>query len=200
MGSQGERLILGKLLTPAELGCFSVALMISSVPAAGISQLANQIFLPMISAAVRTSRADVVRDFVRMRMLFFGFALLSGIGFLTLAKPVIMLLLNSKYAMAGWMLQVLGLRVALDIFAAPASSVIFAYGQSKYSAGANATRVFFMIAGVWLAFALFGLREAVISLLIAQALSYFPLILGLNGICRRWLASNFNGTVFYLHR
>jgi hypothetical protein len=77
------------------------------------------------------------------------------------------------------MLQILGLRVALDVFAAPTSSLIFAYGQSKYAAVANATRVGFMIAGVWIAFLQFELREAVIALLFAQVVSYIPLMFGL---------------------
>jgi O-antigen/teichoic acid export membrane protein len=179
LAGQGERLILGKFITPAELGCFSLAVMISSVPAGGVGQLVNQIFLPMISSTVRTSRTGTVRDFLRMRRTFFGIALLAGVGFLVCAKPFVALVLSPKYAMTAWMLQALGLRVALDIFAAPTSSLIMAYGQTKYSAGANTIRLILMITGVWIAFALFGVREAVVFLIIAQALSYFPLIVGL---------------------
>ena len=36
-----------------------------------------------------------------------------------------------------------------------------------------------MIGGIWIAFAFFGLREAVVALIVAQALAYFPLIWGL---------------------
>ena len=179
LGGQGERLILGKLITPAELGCFSLALMISSVPAGGISQLVNQIFLPMISSTVRTSHSATVRDFLRARRVFFGIGLLAGVGFLVCAKPFVALLLNPKYAMAGWMLQVLGLRVALDVFAAPASSLLVAYGETKYSAAGNTCRLVGMVAGIWIAFTWFGVRQAVFALVIAQALSYFPLIVGL---------------------
>jgi O-antigen/teichoic acid export membrane protein len=179
LGGQGERLILGKFVTPAELGCFSLALMISTVPAGGISQLVSQIFLPLISDSVRTGRTRAVRDFLRARVLFFAIALLAGIGFLVCGKPVVKLVLNPQYAMTGWMLQLLGLRVALDIFAAPASSLIMAYGQTKYSAAGNTTRLIFMVAGTWIAFALFGVREAILALVIAQAVSYFPLMAGL---------------------
>jgi O-antigen/teichoic acid export membrane protein len=180
LGGQGERLVLGKFVTPAELGCFSLAVMISSVPAGGIGQLVNQIFLPMISTAVRTSRTGTIRDYLRARRLFFAVALFAGLGFLACGKPVVVLLLNPKYRMTGWMLQALGLRVALDLFAAPASSLILAYGQSKYSAAANATRLVFMIIGIWIAFAFFGVRQAIIALIIAQLLSYFPLIFGIH--------------------
>jgi O-antigen/teichoic acid export membrane protein len=178
LASQGERLILGKFVTAAELGCFSLALMISSVPAGGISQFVNQTFLPMISSTARTSLTETVRDFLVARRIFFALALATGIAFVACGKPLVALLLSPKYAMTGWMLQLLGLRVALDMFAAPASALVLAYGQSKYSAGANATRVILMLAGIWVAFLQFGIRGAVVSLVISQALSYFPLIVG----------------------
>ena len=180
LSGQGERLILGKFVTPAELGCFSLAVMISSVPAAGISQLVNQIFLPMISRSVRASHTDTVHDFLRSRRMFFAGALFTAVGFLACGKPLVTLVLTPKYAMTGWMLQALGVRVALDIFAAPASTVILAYGQSKYSASASMTRLVLMVAGIWYSFVYFGLHEAVVSLIIAQALSYFPMIAGLS--------------------
>ncbi len=182
LGSQGERLILGKFVTAAELGCFSLALMISSVPAGGISQLVSQIFLPMISNTVRTGRGGVVRDFRRARRAFFVMGVVTGIGFLACGKTLVALVLTPKYAMSGWMLQALGLRVALDVFAAPVSSLILAYGRSRYSAVANTTRVILMVVGICVAFTFFGMRQAVAVLIVAQALSYLPLIAGLGRV------------------
>jgi O-antigen/teichoic acid export membrane protein len=182
LGGQGERLILGKFITAAELGCFSLALMISSVPAGGVNQLVSQIFLPLISGAVRTSQAEAARDYAGARKLFFALGLFAGIGFLALSKPFVAVVLTSKYAMAGWMLQVLGIRVALDLFAAPASSLVLAYGQSRYSAAANTTRMVFMIGGILAAFRLYGLPEAMVVLIVAQAISYMPLITGLKKV------------------
>lgn len=178
LGGQGERLILGKFVTPAELGCFSLAVMVSSVPAGGIGQLVNQIMLPMISATARADHQETVKDFMRARRMFFSVALVCAVGFLALGKPFVHIVLSPKYAMAGWMLQALGARVALDIFAAPASSLVMAYGRTKYSAAGNTTRLILMVAGVWLAFAKFGIREAVLVLVLAQVISYIPLAMG----------------------
>jgi O-antigen/teichoic acid export membrane protein len=180
MGSQSERLILGKFVTPAELGCFSLALMISSVPGNGIGQLVNQIFLPVISSSARASRSRTIQDFRRARGGFFLLAVLTGAGFLFCSQLLVRLVLPPKYAITGWVLQVLGLRVGLDMFTAPTTSVVLAYGRSKYSAAANVTRLALMIIGISVSFAYFGFRPAVVSLVIAQALSYFPLIAGLN--------------------
>jgi len=182
LGGQGERLILGKFVTAAELGCFSLALMVSSVPAGGVNQLVSQIFLPMISKAVRRSREEAIHDFLQARKIFFAIGMVAALGFLALGKPFVELVLTSKYRMAGWMLQVLGLRVALDLFAAPACSLILAYGKSRYSATANTTRLVIMVGGVLVAFHWFGLAQAMIVLIAAQAISYLPLISGLKKV------------------
>jgi O-antigen/teichoic acid export membrane protein len=179
LSSQGERLFLGKIITPAELGCFSIAVMIAAMPAGAINQIVSQILLPIISGTARTSAIETTRDFMRARRIFLAAGLVTAFGFLACSKPLVKLLLPPKYAMAGWMLQALGVRVALDVFAAPASTVLLAYGQSKYSAAGSTSRLLFMGAGLWVAFTYFGIHQGVFSLLVAQSLSYFPLILGL---------------------
>ena len=179
LGGQGERLILGKYITAAELGCFSLALMICTLPGAGVTQLINQIFLPMISEKVRTTRTGTAQEFRKARRICFVVALTAGLGFLLLGKPVVALLLNPKYAMTGWMLQLLGIRVAFDVFASPASNLVLAYGKTKYSAAGNSTRLFVMVTGIFVAFHMFGVKQAIIALIVAQALSYFPLLAGI---------------------
>jgi O-antigen/teichoic acid export membrane protein len=179
LSSQGERLFLGKIITPAELGCFSIAVMIAAMPAGAINQIVSQILLPIISGTARSSSVETARDFLRARRMFLAAGLFTAFGFLACSKPLVRLLLPPKYAMAGWMLQALGVRVALDVFAAPASTVLLAYGKSKYSAAGSTSRLIFMGAGLWAAFTYFGIHQGILSLLVAQALSYFPLILGL---------------------
>jgi O-antigen/teichoic acid export membrane protein len=178
LSGQGERLILGKVVTAAELGCFSVAVMITSMPAGGINQLVSQIFLPLLSKSVRTSAADSVKDFEQARRAFFWVGLVAALGFLACGKIFVSLLLPAKYAMAGWMVQMLGVKVALDVFAAPASTLILAHGEARYSAMASTVRLVFMICGLYIAFLYFGTFVAVLSLLLAQAISYIPVIQG----------------------
>jgi O-antigen/teichoic acid export membrane protein len=180
LSGQGERLILGKFITLAELGCFSLAVMIVSMPGGGINQLVNQIFLPILSQSVRTGEAATIKDFTRARRVFAALAGCAALGFLVFGRPFVTLLLPSKYAMAGWMVQALGIKVALDIFAAPATTVILARGKSAYSAYASCLRLVVMVAGLGITIKYFGIQQAVISLLVAQAISYFPVIFGVS--------------------
>jgi O-antigen/teichoic acid export membrane protein len=135
---------------------------------------------------------------LQARRLFVGVSIFAAVGFLALGKPFVALLLPPKYRMAGWMLQALGVRVALDIFAAPLSNLILAYGKTKYSAAANTSRLVFMIAGIWIAFSMFGLRQAIIALIIAQALSYFPLIVGLKQLLPEVVRNELRWYVLFL--
>ena len=153
--------------------------MICTLPGAAVTQLIGQIFLPMISEKVRTTRSGTANEFLKARKICFVVAVIAGVGFLTFGKPAVALLLNSKYAMTGWMLQLLGIRVAFDIFSSPASNLILAYGRTKYSAAGNTTRLIVMASGVWIAFQMFGLKQAIVTLVLAQALSYFPLLAGI---------------------
>jgi O-antigen/teichoic acid export membrane protein len=119
---------------------------------------------------------------VQGRKVFGAVALVAVLGFLILSKPLVSSVLPPKYEMTGWMLQALGIRVALDTFAAPGSALLMAYGKTQYSARASTLRLILMALGIWLSFSYFGLREAILSLLVAQAISYFPMIWGLTRV------------------
>jgi len=76
--------------------------------------------------------------------------------------------------MTGWMLQLLGVRAAFDVFGAPASALLLAGGLSIYSAAGNVTRLLFIAGGLYVAFSWFGLREAVWVLAMSPVAIYFP--------------------------
>jgi len=55
-----------------------------------------------------------------------------------------------------------------------------------------------MLSGIWIAFAFFGLREAVFSLIIAQALSYFALIWGLKRLIPEVVSAELRSYALFL--
>ena len=56
MSGEAERLIVGKFITVAELGCFSLALTLSAAPAQALSQVVGQVFFPMIAQQLTRRR------------------------------------------------------------------------------------------------------------------------------------------------
>jgi O-antigen/teichoic acid export membrane protein len=179
LGGEAERMVVGKFVTLAELGCFSLALSISSAAAKGLQQVVSQVFFPMMSASIRDNPDGAVRDFKKMRHLLLIVSTCLSLGFLAGSNWLVMLLLGPKYAMAGWMLQLLGLRGALELFMSGTASMLFALGISRYAAIGNIFKLTFLGVGLAIAFSRFGFREALWVLTLAPIANYIPLVLGL---------------------
>lgn len=179
LGGEAERLVIGKFITVAELGCFSLALTLASAPSQIFQKISSQVFLPIIARSKRTSMEVLEKDYRRARWYFFILSLIVGWGFIAYSHRLVGFLLPPKYAMTGWMLQLLGFRAAEEIFASPASNLILACGASSYSAVANISRLVLMITGVWFAFGHFGLKEAVGVLAIVPVITYLVLLPGI---------------------
>jgi O-antigen/teichoic acid export membrane protein len=178
LGAEAERLIIGKFISLTELGCFSLALTMAAAPSRALQQVVGQVFFPAISQSVREDRSVAGRHYRSAKFVFLILSIVIGVGFIAYGKRLVHLLLPPKYAMAGWMLQLLGFRAGQEVFAAPTSSLILAHGDSRYAASANTLRLVLMVTGVWWAFSRFGLHQAVSVLAVVPAVTYFVLIPG----------------------
>jgi len=179
LGGESERLIVGKFVTLVELGCFSLALSISSAAARGLQQIIVQVFFPMMSDSLREDRDAAMRHFAKARHLLLLVSTCVALGFIAGSHRFVAVVLGPKYAMAGWMLQLLGVRGALELFMSATVSMLFALGTSKYAAIGNVVKLVFLAGGLSLAFGRFGFREALWVLTLAPLANYVPLLVGL---------------------
>ena len=167
---EGERLVIGKFISIEELGCFSLALALSAAPARAIQKVAGQVFFPMIASSVRKDRRTATKHYRTARYVFLALAIVLGVGFIAYGRQIVTILLPQKYAMAAWMLPLMGFRASQEVLVAPATSLVLACGDTRYPAAANVTRLVLMVPGVWLAFSQFGIHEAI------AVLAFVPLI------------------------
>ena len=198
LGGEAERLVVGRFINLVELGCFSLALSISGAAAKGLQQVIVQVFSPMMSSSLREDRDAAVRHFKKARHLLLVVSACLAIGFVIGSRPFVSLVLGPKYAMTGWMLELLGVRGALELFFSVTASMLFALGATKYAAIGNTLKLILLALGLTVAFGRFGLREALWVLTLAPLANYIPLLFGLNrhlkAVIRTELAS-FGGLV-----
>lgn len=189
LGGESERLILGKYVTIAELGCYSLAITLSALASRALMQVAGQVFFPMIAQSVREDSEAAVRNYRRARIFFFVISLIVGILFILYSKPLVGFVLGPKYLMAGWMLQLLGIRAASEIFTAPTTNVLLAHGDPKYFAMANTLRMILIVLGVVGGYQEFGIRGAIFTLAVAPALVTVMVLPGVRKYLRKafWL-------------
>ena len=180
LSSRGETLMLKGSIPDAEFGCFAFASMLVTTPVSAITQLASQVFFPMLSASIREDRARAERQFKLGKWAFTAVALCFVWGGIFIG-PIIVDLMNLPAAFDGlsWMVPLLAVRASLDIFVAPTGSVLFASGASRYSAWANVIRLVVLVVGLYVTVTTWGLQGAIWVLVGAPAVSYIALLPGL---------------------
>ncbi len=189
LSGEAERLVIGKFVTLVELGCFSLALSMSSAAAKGLQQVIAQVFFPMISDSLREHRENAMRHYRKARHLVLMLSSCLVVGFVLGSKWIVHLLLGTKYASAGWMLQLMGVRGALELFTSLSVSMLFALGTSRYAAIGNVAKLIFMGIGLTIAFGRYGFHEALWVLALAPLAHYAVILVGLRHRCAPALRS-----------
>lgn len=140
LGAHGDRIWFGGSMSAAELGVYSIAVLILGAIETGVHRLAAAVVLPALSEVARTG------DAVRLRALYYRFrlvidlALLLACGLLLTLSPLIIgWLYDARYSGAGSMLAVLSLSLFTLRFTV-AHQAWLALGLTKYLAVNNAIR------------------------------------------------------------
>jgi O-antigen/teichoic acid export membrane protein len=181
LSSRGESLMLRGSIPDAQFGCFAFASMLVTTPVSAIVQLASQVFLPTLAATIRENPQTALRHFSRSKWMFTGVALCISWGGMILGPPLVQLLgLSGSFVGLGWMVQLLGLRAALEVFCSPTSMALLASGASRYSAAANVTRLVVLVVGLFVTLRFWGLQEAVLVLVGAPFVAYSTLMPGIS--------------------
>lgn len=187
LSGEAERLVIGKFVSLVELGCFSIALSISSAAAKGLQQIISLVFFPMMSNSLRENREGAIRHFRKARYLLLAVSAPLAVGFIVGSNGFVYRLLGPKYAMAGWMLQLLGVRGVLELFTLLSVSMLFALGTSRYGAIGNIFKLVFLVFGLTVAFGRFGFHQALWVLTVAPLVTYVPFLFGLRRHCKEVL-------------
>jgi O-antigen/teichoic acid export membrane protein len=154
--------------------------MLVTTPVSAITQLASQVLLPTLASTIRENPQQALRHFTRSKWAFTAVSLCFAWGGMILGPPIVELLgLNKTFVGLGWMVQLLGLRAAFEVYCSPTSTTLLASGASRYSAAANITRLVILVGGLFIALRYWGLREAIIVLVGAPLFAYFTLYPGM---------------------
>jgi O-antigen/teichoic acid export membrane protein len=184
LAGESERLVVAKFVTLSQLGCFSIALSVSWAGTKGLQQIISQVFFPMMSVSVRESLEIAVRHYRKSHRLLLIVCCVASIGFISCSRLFVSIVLGPKYADAAWMLQLMGVRGAIELFMSAALSFLFALGTTRYASVGSICKLIFLAVGLTLAFTRYGLHVALWVLMLAPLMNYLPLIVGLGRRCK----------------
>jgi O-antigen/teichoic acid export membrane protein len=181
IAGQADRLYLGRLGGVQILGVFGIAALFSESLLSLVTNLTQGVLYPALSKVAREQPARICEAYYRARR-FLDLLALPLCGALCAAGSfLIRLLYDTRYHEAGWMLQLLAIRVAMGAVLTPCETCLFAIGQTRYSFQRSLARAVWVMGGIPVGWWLFGLR----GLVTTSALSEFPVLLVLWPAFRR---------------
>nr|WP_298163847.1 oligosaccharide flippase family protein [uncultured Pseudomonas sp.] len=140
LAAHGDRIWFGGSMSAAELGVYSIAVLILGAIEFGVRRLAAAVALPALSEVARTGDAARLRALYYRFRLLIDLALLFACGLLLTLSPLIIgWLYDARYAGAGSMLAILSLSLFTLRFTL-AHQAWLALGLTKYLAVDNLIR------------------------------------------------------------
>lgn len=168
VGSQADRLILGHLAGMATLGVYYIATTLSDAAGALAGRITTGVLYPVLSRVARENPTQISQSYYRARLRTDVIGLLPlGVVF-TVAQLVTDILYDERYQQAGWMLQILCLRVALSITVETMKDCLMAVGHVRAALYQSAARAIGMLIGVPMGWHFFGLEGIVWAAVLAE--------------------------------
>lgn len=176
IGTQADRLILGKLLSFELLGIYGIALTLALIPNAVTSALSGKVLLPTFSKLIHLPRETFRNKMLRNRRYFLLAGLVSVALLASFGDQVILFLYDSRYSQAAWMLPILALGIWPNLLLETCQQSLMALGKPKYLAFGQFFKCIHVVVGIPLAYHFMGILGTVIVV----ALNDLPLYIAVN--------------------
>jgi O-antigen/teichoic acid export membrane protein len=171
IANQGDRIILGGLFTANFLGIYTIAFMLSNLPSQMISTFSHKILFPKFSAVNRDTPNELKKILSKSRF-WLNIVVLTSIGIvMPLSQTLVNILYDQRYSEAGWILEILFIRVAIGCILIPGSITLMAKGLPQYATVAAVINAIFVIVCLPFTYQLYGTYGVVIAIAISGFLS-----------------------------
>jgi len=176
--SQGDRLILGKLISFSLLGVYGIAYTVSDVPRQVINAFSQKVGYPFIAKKAHLPLAEFGRIFLRyrFRVLLAGAAMLCLMVYL--GGFLVSKMYDSRYHEATWMVPILGLGLWHTLLYSTTMPALLTLGKSKYQAVGNACYCIAVVLAIPISFHFFGMFGAVVAVAAGDLPFYIVLVAG----------------------
>jgi O-antigen/teichoic acid export membrane protein len=177
LGTQSDRLILGKIASLEMLGVYSIAFGLAHLPGSALSHLVWNVLFPTMSRAFEGNE-DPTPPFRRGRepVLLIGGVLTAVL--ISAGPFLIDGMYDDRYADAAWMIRIVAVSAWLMIIQNTLICALVARGASAPSAVANTVKLVGMLVAIPYGNHLGGFRGALIGLASVDAIAVVLLSIG----------------------
>ena len=179
LASQADRLILGKLITPAQLGIYGIAYTLADIPRQVIMALSGKVIFPAFSKMVdlprETFRAKILKNRKPLLLVLApGLTILVSFG-----DYVVRLLYKPVYHDAAWMLPIIAVGIWHTSLYSTMSPALMALGKPVYNTIGYFLTLITITTALFVGYHYMGLKGAVIAVAVGDIPFYGVTMYGL---------------------
>lgn len=169
LSTQSDRFILGRYLDMAHLGVYGTAMVLGGAIQTIVLKINSDVLFPAYSKVVQEGTDRLRQVLLRTRLVLDACMILPIAIIVVLGARIVALLYDSRYHEAGWMLQVLAVRLLLVATLSNSESCLIALGHPKYSFAQNSCRTIAMFVAIPIGWTLAGIKGVIWGVTISEA-------------------------------
>lgn len=172
LAGEGDRLLLGNLLSFELLGIFSIANMLSRTISQAVKKVSGKVLFPSYSEVIRERPQHLYFQLRKSRLVIVIVTWIPSLIFLFFGSNIIDFLYDDRYSAAGWMLQIFAAGQLVDCLSLSSDKVLLAKGLANINALLLSFQVGMKLLGIFLGFQFGGVEGLIISLAAVNWLIY----------------------------
>ena len=175
--NQGDRLILGKLMTSAQLGVYAIANFMAFAIPEGAARISVNVLWPLYARIRALEIQQQRREIARYRSAVLAVAL-PGLWVLAIfGGDIVSLLYDNRYTEAGWMMRLLAIAMIPVLVSYTAERVLVAHGDSFSHTLLQLGQAIGLYGGIWMGYVLSDVpaRGVIVGVMFGRLAGYLPL-------------------------
>jgi O-antigen/teichoic acid export membrane protein len=168
LSTQSDRFLLGRYLDMAHLGIYGTATVLSGAISTVVIKINSDVLFPAYSRVVHEGTARLRQVMLRARFALDAGMILPISVIMVLGTRIVDLLYDPRYHDAGWMLQVLAVRLILVATLSNSESCLVALGHPRYSFLENSCRAIAMFIAIPIGWSLSGAKGVIWAIALSE--------------------------------
>ncbi len=168
LSTQSDRFLLGRYLDMVHLGVYGTATVLSGAVQTVVLKINSDVLYPAYSRVVQEGTGRLRQVALRTRLAVDAGMILPIAMLMMIGSRVVSLLYDQRYHDAGWMLQILCIRLLLVATLSNSESCLIALGYPKYSFIQNSCRTVAMFVAIPMGWSLAGIEGVIWAIALSE--------------------------------
>jgi O-antigen/teichoic acid export membrane protein len=186
LSTQSDRFLLGRYLDMIHLGVYGTATVLSGAILTVILKVNSDVLFPAYSRVVQEGTGRLRQVMLRTRLATDVGMILPIAAVVILGSRIVGVLYDQRYQDAGWMLQILSVRLLLVATLSNSESCLMALGHPRYSFWQNLFRALAMFIAIPVGWSMGGIRGVIWAVTLSEIP---PLVVMWSGMIRHRIFS-----------